>query len=381
MSTKLGAVIHCRVSSAKQAVEGESLEVQSDICKRIAVERGWALAHEPWLESFSGRKESRPTFEEILDFLDAHLGAVKFYIFRSIDRFTRGGSFSYGRMKLELARRGVEMIDSYGIIQPPKNTLEHTGFTYPWSVRSPSEITEVVLATVASQEITTILTRLIGQEIRLTQEGYKVRRATDGFMNKRIYVDGKKKVIEVPDPERAKYYIDIFNMRASGRYTDQEIVDRVNGSGFRSRVFLHWDKQHRNILGRRGGGPLSVKALQQIVQRPIYAGVKMEKWTYRKPIRARYEGLVSILTFNQANRGKVFIKELDNGTMQLLYDYQPARYVKQKTRMNPLYPYKNVILCPFCRQPFIGSASRSKSGRHIPAYHCSRGHKRLGINK
>src|SRR5215831_20062394 len=190
MSTKTGAIIHCRVSSAKQAIEGESLEVQAEICRRIVAEREWTLAHQPWLESFSGRKDRRPTFEEILDFLDEHPGITKFYIFRSIDRFTRGGSFSYEQMKRELAQRGVEMIDSHGIIQPPKNTLEHTGFTYPWSVRSPSEITEVVLATTASQEITTILTRLIGQEIRLTQEGYKVRRAADGFVNKRIYVDG-----------------------------------------------------------------------------------------------------------------------------------------------------------------------------------------------
>jgi len=381
MSIKTGAIIHCRVSSAKQAIEGESLEVQSDICERIVAERGWTLAHQPWLESFSGRKDRRPTFEEILDFLDEHPGVAKFYIFRSIDRFTRGGSFSYEQMKRELARRGVEMIDSHGIIQPPKNTLEHTGFTYPWSVRSPSEITEVVLATTASQEITTILTRLIGQEIRLTQEGYKVRRATDGFVNQRIYVEGKKKVIEVPNPERAHFYIEMFNMRASGRYSDQEIVDRVNATGYRSRVFLRWDRAHRNIVGQRGGAPLGVKALQKILRRTIYAGVKVEKWTHGKPVRAKYDGLVSIATFNQANRGKVFIKELDNGTLQLLYDYNPERSVQHKTRVNPLYPYKNVVLCPYCSNPFLGSASRSKSGKHVPAYHCSRGHKRIGINK
>jgi hypothetical protein len=381
MTIKTGAIIHCRVSSPKQAIEGESLEVQSDICKRIVVERGWTLAHEPWLESFSGRKDRRPTFEEILDFLDAHPRAATFYIFRSIDRFTRGGSFSYELMKRELARRGVEMIDSHGIIQSPKNTLEHTGFTYPWSVRSPSEITEVVLATTASQEITTILTRLIGQEIRLTQEGYKVRRPTDGFVNKRVYIDGKKKIIDVPDPERDHFYVDMFNMRASGRYSDQQIVDQLNAKGYRSRVFLRWDKEHQNVVGQRGGGPLSMKALQKIVRRPIYAGVKVEKWTHGKPVRAKYDGLVSIATFNQANRGKVFIKELDKGMLQLLYDHNPEHLVLQKTRVNPLYPYKNVVLCPYCRNSFLGSASRSKSGKHIPAYHCSRGHKRIGINK
>jgi hypothetical protein len=83
-------------------------------------------------------------------------------------------------MKRELASRGVEMIDSYGVIQPVKNTLADVGFEYEWSRQSPSEITEVVLATTSKQEITTILTRIIGQEIRLTQRGYKIRAPEDG---------------------------------------------------------------------------------------------------------------------------------------------------------------------------------------------------------
>ncbi len=63
-------VIHCRVSTQKQAYEGESLDVQESICTGIAKNNGWTIAHAPWKESFSGRKNRRPVFDEVLAFLE-----------------------------------------------------------------------------------------------------------------------------------------------------------------------------------------------------------------------------------------------------------------------------------------------------------------------
>lgn len=373
-------IIHCRVSSTKQAQEGESLSVQETICLQIAQDRGWTLAHAPWLEAFSGRKNARPVFEDILDYLDRNPGAVSYYVFRAIDRFTRGGSYTYEKMKRELARRGVEMIDSYGVIQPMRNTLADVGFEYEWSRQSPSELTEVVLATTSKQEITTILTRMIAQEIRLTQRGYKIRGSHDGYKNQKIYVDGKKRTIQVTDPERAPFFITMFELRAAGQLSDQQIVDQVNAMGYRSRPQRHWDKNHQAIIGTRGGVPLSAKRLQEIIKRPIYCGVVWEKWTRWQPVKAPYPGLVSYDVFNRANRGRVFVRENDTGDLELLTDYHPDQ-LKRLSRTNSAFPYKNVVVCPTCRKPFMGSASRSRSGKHVPAYHCSRGHARIGINK
>src|SRR6185436_8300793 len=98
--------------------------------------------HEP----FSGRRNQRPVFDDLLAFVRSQRGKVKYLIFRGIDRFTRKGSFSYEKMKAELAMEGVELIDSYGIIQPARNTLEHLGVEYEWSRQSPSEIAEIVMA-------------------------------------------------------------------------------------------------------------------------------------------------------------------------------------------------------------------------------------------
>lgn len=373
-------IIHCRVSTEKQAHEGESLTVQESICLAIAVRNGWSLAHPPWLEAFSGRKTLRPAFAEILEFLDHNPGLVRYYVFRSIDRFTRGGSYTYEAMKRELASRGVAMVDSMGVIQAATNTLEDVGFEYEWSRFSPSEITEAVLATTAKSEINTILTRMIGQEIRLTQKGYKIRAPQDGYQNQKVHVDGKRRTIQVPDPERATFYVRMFELRAEGQLTDAEIVDRLNAMGFRTRPFNRWDHAHQRIVGQRGSVPLTVKRLQEIIKRPIYCGVVWEKWTKWLPVKAPYDGLVSIETYNAANRGKRFIRT-SGDTLELLHDFNPDRVGTILNRNNPDFPFKNVILCPRCRKPFMASASRSRSGKRVPAYHCARNHPRIGLNK
>ncbi len=380
MNSPIRCIIHCRVSSAKQAQEGESLGIQESICLDIAVRNGWALARAPWLETFSGRMGLRPAFAEILAFLDAHPGMVRYYVFRSIDRFTRGGSYTYEAMKRELAARGVAMVDSYGVIQAPQNTLADVGFEYDWSQFSPSEITETILANAAKSEINSILTRMIGQEIRLTQRGYKIRQPQDGYCNERIHVDGKRRTIQVPDPGRAKFYVTMFELRAAGQLTDAEIVARMNAMGFRTRQFNRWDPAHQRIVGRGGGGQLTVKHFQEIIKRPIYCGVVWEKWTKWLPVQAPYEGLISIETWNAANRGKRFIRRTGD-SLELHHDFDPDRVGTILKRSNPMYPFKNVVLCPTCRKPFMGSASRSRTGARVPAYHCARNHPRVARNK
>lgn len=374
------AIIHCRISGSTHQKERESHEDQEEACRFVA-NRYEANVVEVWKETFSGRKNERPAFDEILAFIKKPDVKIDYYIVRAIDRFTRAGNIEYGTMKQKLAKVGVDLIDSYGIIQPPKNTLEHFGFEYDWSVQSPSEIAELVIAQTGKTEVTSMLTRMIGSEIRLTQSGFKVRQPNDGYMNKKVMVDGKKKTIQVPDPKREKYFRAMFDLRASGVYTDKEIVDKINAMGFRTKTFNQWDAKKEMIIGTSGGNQLEVKELQQFIQRPIYAGVMSEKWTNYQPVQAQYDGLVSIETFNKANRGKVFIKKDSDGTLQMLHDYSPYGKVKQRRlKDNSLFPFK-FLLCPYCGKAFMGSSPQGKSGQRFPTYHCDRGHKYYGIPK
>ena len=375
-------IVYCRVSVAKSAQEGESLDTQDSVMRKFVGDRAWPIVPDGrvFRETFSGRKDQRPVLDEIFEYLEKNPGKVKYFVFRVIDRFTRGGSYSYESIKKRLAAHGVEMIDTYGVIQPVKNTLEYVGFEYEWSKSSPSEIAETVIANTAKAEVTNILTRMIGREIELTNQGFKIRQSADGFLNQRVIIDGKKKVIQVSDPERAKYFLVMFHLRAVGTHTDKEIVKRVNAMGYRSKTRNRWDNGHERIVGSTGGRLLTVKQLQQIISRPIYCGIVCEKWTHYRPIKAQYEGLVSVETFNRANRGKVFIKN-EPPSFQILYDHHPMKMTGVYTRNNPLFPYKNLVVCDSCRRTFTGSCPRGKSGRSFPTYHCARKHKYIGVAK
>ena len=368
-------LIYCRVSSAKQAQQGESLEDQESVCRKIAESSNLAVL-KVFREQFSGRKQERPVIEEIFAYLKQHPQKVDILIVRAIDRFSRNGISGYEALKERLAQRGVALLDSYGIIQPSKNTLEHLGVEYDWSRFSPSEMPEFIMAYQGKNEVNQILTRMIGAEITLVREGYKVRPPNDGYLNKRVFVDGKKKVIQEPDPLRAHYFVKMFEMSIT--HSDQEVVNYINTIGYRSKPQNKWSKSRDRIIGSSTGKELTVKQLQRIRQRTIYCGVNAEKWL-PEPIKTQYVGLVSIDVFNRANKGKVFVEEKKDGSILIHKDYNPHQL--RRTRDNPLFPHKSVVLCPLCQKPFLGSAPRSKSGKKVPTYHCCRGREYYGVNK
>lgn len=369
----------CRVSSTKQSAEGESLEVQESIIRRFVEAKGWKIVPDGrvWGTAISGRKIHRDDFEEVISYIKTHPGLVRYCVFRSIDRFTRAGVGEYERMKKELAKYGVEMVDTMGIVQPTRNTLEDLGFEYDWSQLSPSEITEHVFTTNAKNEVTNILTRMVGQSIRNTQQGYRSRASADGYKNRQIFVEGKKKTIQEPDPERAPFFVQMFQLRAQG-LNDLEVVERINAAGYRSRIRNRYNKEHTKIIGKSGGRKLTVKQLQRIIENTIYAGVLCEKWTRYQPIRARYQGIVSMQLFNDANRGRATLKENRDGSIEFVK--RSSKTGEARSKFNPLFPFK-FVLCPVCEKPVLASQTRGKSGKRFAAYHCARNHPRFAVNK
>ena len=243
-------------------------------------------------------------------------------------------------------------------------------------------MSELVLAETASHERSAILTRLVGAQIKLTQDGYHIGRPEDGYTVKRVALDGKKKCAQFADPDRAHFFREMFRLRAEGICSDAEIVERINALGFNTMVRNRWDDQRTRIVGRRPGIPLTVKQLQLIIQRLAYCGIICEKWTRHLPVRAKGgEPLVSIDTFNRANRGKVFVREDEDGSLTLLYNCKPQRLVARRQLFNKHFPYKNVVMCPACGKPLLASFSRGKAGKHFGAYHCARKHERRAVPK
>lgn len=378
------AIAYCRVSSKKQAYEGDSLENQEKGVRQIANKLNAIIVPRVFQDAFSGRKGHRPEFDEAVEYIKKHSGEIDYFIVWDIDRLTREGGAAYMAFKNFLREQNIQLVDAKGIIQPSVNLpeLEELGFEYDWSRYSPSEGNEINHAQNAKEEVRKILGRTVPQEIRLSRQGYKVRAPNEGYLNSKVATeDGKKRTIQVPDPERAKFVITMFELRAQGALSDIEICEKINSMGYRSPIKNKWNHDKKRIIGKIGGEPLTTKKLQSLMRQTVYGGVMCEKWTKYQVVRTAYPGLVSVDLFNRANRGKVVIRELINGDLELLYDQKPVRDVQTRSKYNLHYPYRAIILCPKCRGIFKGSASRGKAGKYYANYHCSREHDYFRISQ
>ena len=369
------ALIDCRVSDPAQ-LKGGSLQDQEVACMQLAEKNGWKV-DKVLRKPHSATTTERDDFDDACEYIKKRRAEginITKYICKAIDRFTRMGTGEYINLKNKLETIGVDLVDVSGIIQAKRNSLEHLpgNFKYDWSMYSPSEGGELLAAHESKQEVRKILMRMVGAEIKLVQDGFSVRRAPDGLQNKTGEIDDtKKKIVREADPARVQYLVTMFDMLAEGMdYND--VVERLNAMGYRTRVYKHWDrsdKEHPKVFGTRGGNPLTVKQLQRTIEQTEYAGVNYEKWTRHRPVKMQYfDGIVTIDTFNRANRGRIFIIKLKDGTVEIEHNYSLWGKVK-RLRDNPKYPWK-CILCPSCGSEFLASPSTGKSGKKFEAYHC-----------
>ena len=376
METKepLNAVAAIRVSTTKQGKDGDSPEAQKEQIERFAENKGITIKKFfVFMESAS--KEQQP-MQEAIDYCKNKKNDVNLFIIKSIDRFTRGGSLSYDLLKDQLDKYDVSLVDIYGVISSSKvNTLEHLGVEYKWSVYSPSKKSEILEAERSKDELRDIMSRMIGAEVRYTRMGYWMRQPPYGYASKKVDTPHGKRMILIPEPKESKFIIKLFEMRASGRYKDAEIAEKLNQLGYRGRVRQSYKKGSKYPTNAKQGPLMNERHLWRIARSTIYAGVNTEKWTNGQPVKCTFPGLVSIELFNRANKGKRVIIEGQNDRI-LIRDREAPEQLTNKGKRNHDFPYKKYVMCPQCDKPLLGSASRGRNGTYYSFYHCDkRGHK------
>ena len=365
-------ILAVRVSSVGQGIDGDSPEAQKEQGERFAQLHGIKLIKTmAYLESAS--KEEQP-MQDVIDYCRHHKKDVDVVIIKSIDRFTRGGSYFYENLKRQLEPLGVELVDIYGVISNKKvNTLEHLGFKYRWSEYSPSRKTELLEAERANDELRDILSRMIGSEIRYAQLGYWVREAPYGFVVEKAETRNGKRAVLRKHAKEGLIIQKLFELRAEAIMSDDQIAEELNHMGFRTHIKLVRSKSDRTkVIAQRGGGIMTGEMVRNYCRRTIYAGVNTERWTGGKPVKCRFDGLVSVDLFNKANRGKVVIVIDPNDPDHPTVGKAPKNELRAKKNVyNPDFPYRRVVTCPECRHTLLGSASKGKLGKYYPAYHCS----------
>ena len=365
-------VLAVRVSTIGQGIDGDSPEAQIEQGKRYAPTHGINIVKIlTYLESAAG--DNQP-MQHVIDFAIDPKNEIDVILVKSIDRFTRGGSTAYDLLKRQLIPHNIDLEDMHGVISNVKvNTLDHLGMKYKWSVHAPSRKTELLEAECAKDEVRDILTRMIGSEIRYTQIGYWLRGALYGYKTQRIETKNGKRTVLVPNGDEALIIRRMYELRAAGTHSDEQIAEEMNRLGFQTPIKIRRDKVDRTkIIGRSGGKSMTGKLLRTYVAKTLYAGVNNEKWTGGQPVKCKFDGLVSVELYNRANRGKIQITLDPNDPDHPTVGQAPKQEkFAKKNVYNGEFPYRKALVCPECRHPLLGSASKGRLGKYYPAYHCS----------
>ena len=242
------AVAAIRVSTTKQGTDGDSPEAQKEQIEQFAKQHGIVIK-EFFIFMESASKDDQP-MQQAINYCKDPKNGIELFIIKSIDRFTRGGSYAYDHLKIQLDRYGVQLVDIYGIISAHKvNTLEHLGLEYKWSVYSPTKKSEILEAERAQgNEIRDIMSRMIGAEVRYTRLGYYMRQPPYGFISVKVETREGKRCVLKSNPVESHYILKMFEMRCEG-YHDQEIVDEINRMGYTTRiVYKKRDKHDRTKI-------------------------------------------------------------------------------------------------------------------------------------
>lgn len=241
-STKLPtAVAAIRVSTVRQGTYGDSPEAQKEQIERFAHLRGINIK-QTFLFLESASKDEQP-MQQAIDYCKDPKHKINLFIVKSIDRFTRGGSYVYSDLKMQLSKNNVRLVDIYGVIgSQPVNTLEHLGLSYKWSVYDPTKNSEILEAERASDEKRDIMSRIIGAEIRYTRLGYWMRQPPMGYLSQKVETSNGSRRLLAPHPSESRWVIRMYELKARGILANKQIVARVNRLGYRSRMILLRDE-------------------------------------------------------------------------------------------------------------------------------------------
>lgn len=324
------AVIYCRVSTAKQWSNWDSLQNQERVCRAYCKTHNirvlWA-----YKEQFTWKSTQRPIFNECIN--NAIENKVHFFIVFDIDRFSREWYGKYTEIKDKLSNKWIKLKDSKNIIWDEKLVVQNDVIDmsqYKWNKENPTEMSEMVYSAQAKIEWNKIVQRTISKEIQLEQLGYQVRQSNYWYINKKIHTSEWKRTIQEKHPIEWEHIIQLFNLKAEWIKSDEDIIKEIN---------LLWYKSRKNKA-------LNIKQLHIYIKKPVYAGLISTKWTGNKIVKTPYEWLINIHTWNKANNWKIKI-EVSNLWEYSLINKNKKNIdildIKRRKKFDPNLKFRNLI--------------------------------------
>ena len=311
------AVIYCRVSSTKQAVEGSGLSSQETRCREFARSRNLEVL-EVFTDDISGKHRYRPGMTAMLAFLRQvrSLGIV--VIIDDVSRLARD---------IQVHHEIRDAIKGAGA------TLVSPGMDF--SDEPESILLENVLATVSQHHRLAngkqVRNRMMGRLLG----GYWPFKAPVGYRYKRAAGGGN---VLVRDEPLASVVQEALEGYASGRFEKHADVTSFLAAN--------------PLFPKASGGVILRQRAADLLNNYVYAGlVGCERWNVT-PRPGNHEGLVSLDVYQR-------IQDRLNGR-----DLTPHR-----KNLNEDFVLRGFVVCGHCDTPLRSSWSKGQYARH-PYYIC-----------
>ncbi|WP_427792975.1 recombinase family protein [Brevundimonas diminuta] len=311
------ALIYCRVSSAKQRIEGHGLESQETRCRQYAQARGYQVI-ETFKDEFTGASTKRPGMLALLKTLKAARGETYIVIIDDISRLARSVE-SHIELRSAITLAG-------GILESP---------SVEFGDDADSELQEFILATVAQHQRRKNAEQVKNRMTARALNGYWGFQAPVGYRYAKVSGHGK---LLVKDEPYASYLKEALEGYASGRFQTQAEVMR----------FLMAQPEWANSTASK----LHSQAISNILTRVIYAGyIDIPDWgvTMRQ---GQHEPIISFETFQKIQ------KRLTEGAKV------PARL-----NIKDDFPLRGFIKCGDCGMAMQGIHAKGRS-KHYNYYLC-----------
>ena len=317
------AVAYIRVSSKEQAekggeAEGFSIPAQREACKRKAVSLQAALIEQFVERGESAKTADRPELQRMLAYIAEH--PVKYVIVHKVDRLARNRADDVA-INLAIRQAGAELVSvSENIDQTPSGLLLHG-----------------IMASISEFYSRNLATEVIKGTTQKAKNGGTPGRAPTGYLNVRLFENGREvRTVEV-DPVRGPLMTWAFDAYRTGDWTIRSLLAELTDRGLTTAPST-----------RGPGKPLTVSLLHKLLRHPYYMGVV----SYRGVL---YEGKHQRLT----------TPETWHEVQRLL---TAKNFAGEKDREHPHY-LKGTIYCGQCGSRLIVCHAKGRGGTY-PYFIC-----------
>ena len=215
--------------------------------------------------------------------------------------------------------------------------------TEPIDESSSGQFIETMISAVAQFDNDQRSERTVAGMKAATEAGRWMFQAPIGY---RMVTTSGRSCLEL-DPARAPLIRIAFELFATGRYDQEQVLRKVTAEGLKT----------------RRGNRLSVQTFSRMLRKPIYAGrIRLQCWNV--DLAGDFTPIVTQETFYR-------VQEILTGRRVPTVSYQ---------KQNPDFPLRRFVKCAHCGKPLTGSFSKGRSQKY-PYYKCPSSKCRLNVSK